>query len=736
MVSPMKTMYRKRFAGITYIKYFLSYMIILAVLIVGFFFVIRNQITTHYFDRRSEQTLIQLDNFTTRLNNDILYLTQVDHAIATDQDLRYIRHNTTAANSYLASKKLHEYIDTAKLISSIIYLPSKTNTPIATQYLATYEDGVFHLTGSVDKTLAFDIAPYMDAANGQLVFCSDKDLQLLLYLPPLKSSDLHIYFYILDTNVLTQQLHGLISEEINSIALVDDHNRIITGINTDQLSQYLTNDMPVDGIRQLDSSTSLCVRTDNSYHYSVVATLSNDFLTDQINAAFTASYPLLAGLSVIGFCLIMLSMKITYAPLYRLTKKLIDTPTSREGYLTQLDLAFSQTEQQMLDVQKKLNNYRLSMKQSLLDSMLSLQCEDTSALLPIMDLLFDPDPNKRITLVRSASSSQMQLSADKLLHMFSSILSSNGSCVILNSAENDAVFLIIQTACQQNKALPLKDIAENLHAKYGLLFAISNSTSSPMELPSLYEELQHADDYWPFIPVVELHVLLPAPAANTYPQEQMDYFAQLLSSNNFEAARILLDDLFRQCRNQVAHSDYSSKNFLVRSILVDILTILTNQMNLSYIDFQSYSDLYFEALYYCRSCSYLEKEEAIKDSIHKLISLYEKNISEKQVVSAPLMQLMEEFYCEPNFSIYTLADHLHVSVSHVSFLFKKDLNTNFSDLLWKMRLEKASELLLTTDMTVNEISAAIGYTNTSSFCRKFKQKTGVTPLQFRARGEQ
>ena len=46
-------------------------------------------------------------------------------------------------------------------------------------------------------------------------------------------------------------------------------------------------------------------------------------------------------------------------------------------------------------------------------------------------------------------------------------------------------------------------------------------------------------------------------------------------------------------------------------------------------------------------------------------------------------------------------------------------------------IEKAKELLLTTDMSIDDISIAVGYYNTSSFRRKFKQETGVSPSQFR-----
>lgn len=60
------------------------------------------------------------------------------------------------------------------------------------------------------------------------------------------------------------------------------------------------------------------------------------------------------------------------------------------------------------------------------------------------------------------------------------------------------------------------------------------------------------------------------------------------------------------------------------------------------------------------------------------------------------------------------------------------MGENFSDYLWALRLEKARELLMATDMPVNDISMTVGYVNPSSFRRKFKQATGLTPSQVRA----
>ena len=70
----------------------------------------------------------------------------------------------------------------------------------------------------------------------------------------------------------------------------------------------------------------------------------------------------------------------------------------------------------------------------------------------------------------------------------------------------------------------------------------------------------------------------------------------------------------------------------------------------------------------------------------------------------------------------------------MSYLFKKEIGENFSDYVRALRLEKARALLLTTDMAIDDISLAVGYANTSSFRRKFKQTTGMTPASHKNDG--
>ena len=63
--------------------------------------------------------------------------------------------------------------------------------------------------------------------------------------------------------------------------------------------------------------------------------------------------------------------------------------------------------------------------------------------------------------------------------------------------------------------------------------------------------------------------------------------------------------------------------------------------------------------------------------------------------------------------------------------FKNEMDMRPSDYLANLRMEKAKELLRTSNMLVREISQAVGYEDDRVFLRRFKNYTGMTPGQYR-----
>ncbi len=91
-------------------------------------------------------------------------------------------------------------------------------------------------------------------------------------------------------------------------------------------------------------------------------------------------------------------------------------------------------------------------------------------------------------------------------------------------------------------------------------------------------------------------------------------------------------------------------------------------------------------------------------------------------------------YIEAHYRTATLEDlcrETHQSLSQMSKFVKKHTGYTFKELLQTKRLNQAAFLLATTELTVSDIIAAVGYENTSYFYRVFQKRFRMTPGEYR-----
>lgn len=91
--------------------------------------------------------------------------------------------------------------------------------------------------------------------------------------------------------------------------------------------------------------------------------------------------------------------------------------------------------------------------------------------------------------------------------------------------------------------------------------------------------------------------------------------------------------------------------------------------------------------------------------------------------------LKENF--KENLTLKDLSRKYYVNAAYLGQIFKKQYGESFKDYLNRIRIEKAVELLLHTDMKIYEIAEAIGYKDMDYFINKFIAINGCTPAKFR-----
>lgn len=197
----------------------------------------------------------------------------------------------------------------------------------------------------------------------------------------------------------------------------------------------------------------------------------------------------------------------------------------------------------------------------------------------------------------------------------------------------------------------------------------------------------------------------------------------------------------------LAQIDHLQPDIVIMDINIPIINglkvIQTSRMrypDMAFIIVSGYDDFSYcrEALrmritdYILKPVNYEEFGSCID---HLKIALYEKRKTEEQdaqeerTITGIIRYLQE--HLDKEISLNILADEFHLSSQYISQLFKSEIGVNFLAYLTSIRMERAKKLLLTTSLSIGEISEKCGYADYRVFTKAFKKEEGSTPSQYR-----
>ena len=120
---------------------------------------------------------------------------------------------------------------------------------------------------------------------------------------------------------------------------------------------------------------------------------------------------------------------------------------------------------------------------------------------------------------------------------------------------------------------------------------------------------------------------------------------------------------------------------------------------------------------------------------HLKIALFRREVSQPEQAreERPIQSLVRylQEHLGEDVTLAVLAEEFHLSAQYISQMFKSEIGVNFLTYLTNIRMEKAKNLLLTTPLSVAEVSEQSGYGDYRVFTKVFKKSEGVTPSQYR-----
>ena len=96
--------------------------------------------------------------------------------------------------------------------------------------------------------------------------------------------------------------------------------------------------------------------------------------------------------------------------------------------------------------------------------------------------------------------------------------------------------------------------------------------------------------------------------------------------------------------------------------------------------------------------------------------------------------LIEKEYCKER-SVVHYADRLCISPKHLSMVVKKVSGRTASDWIDDYVILQAKQMLRSSSLTIQEVSRELNFSNQSFFGKYFKKHVGMSPSEYRAKGQ-
>ena len=214
--------------------------------------------------------------------------------------------------------------------------------------------------------------------------------------------------------------------------------------------------------------------------------------------------------------------------------------------------------------------------------------------------------------------------------------------------------------------------------------------------------------------------------SDSYPSTDLELLDSSLAARNLKMAATVI----RRINTNIKLKSYSLH--IAKYICYDIFSIFRKNADSS----DSGSNA---AISQTLDIARLTNYSTVDEFFSILQDLMETNYSDNQLsetpqsanIGAQLLEYTDNHCLSYDFQAKNMAEHFNISPQYMRKLFKSHTGMSVSDYIANKRLEKSMHLLSTTDMNLQDIVISIGNSDISGFVRFFKQKTGMTPGQYR-----
>lgn len=257
----------------------------------------------------------------------------------------------------------------------------------------------------------------------------------------------------------------------------------------------------------------------------------------------------------------------------------------------------------------------------------------------------------------------------------------------------------------------------------------------------------------------------------------VEHFSDLSISYN-HAHELMLQSLYNEKKIQVTFYDYSigekinydystaletklmnfvhsgdkvQVNKILNDLIIDNITVKKISLNMLKLLLIDIYGTYVKTYKNLAVAIQIEKPESLKvnvDRINKnelilefyklvekfnyLCNLIEKNHqTSNSTIIEDMKNHINDNYDNTNYGLLNLSDEFNLTENYICQLFTRHCEQSFHSYLQKVRMQKCTDLLLNTSLSIKEIQVKVGYNSSNTFIKAFKRVHGISASRFR-----
>jgi YesN/AraC family two-component response regulator len=113
------------------------------------------------------------------------------------------------------------------------------------------------------------------------------------------------------------------------------------------------------------------------------------------------------------------------------------------------------------------------------------------------------------------------------------------------------------------------------------------------------------------------------------------------------------------------------------------------------------------------------------------IRIQENSNHHEKELQNKIIKYINDHATDYDMSLTKLSDEFNIHENKISRIIRKATNISYKEYLTSIRISRACELLIKSDISITKISEMVGFGNVSYFIRIFKNTTGLTPVNYK-----